>query len=103
MEVTEEFSSEVEAGHVISQSVEAGSRMVPGTTVTLVVSKGPQMVAIPELIGKQYHEAAAILTSLGLVPIRENVLDGYFGTVRSSNPGAGAEVPIGSAVTLSVV
>lgn len=103
VEVTEEFSSEVEAGHVISQSVEAGSRMVPGTTVTLVVSKGPQMVAIPELIGKQYHEAAAILTSLGLVPIRENVLDGYFGTVRSSNPGAGAEVPIGSAVTLSVV
>lgn len=103
VEVTEEFSSEVEAGNVISQSVEAGTRVVPGTTVTLVVSKGPQMVAIPALIGKQYHEAAAILTGLGLVPVRENVLDGYFGTVRSSNPGAGTEVPIGSTVTLSVV
>ncbi|MDO4791529.1 MAG: Stk1 family PASTA domain-containing Ser/Thr kinase [Buchananella hordeovulneris] len=102
-EVTEEFSSEVAAGVVISQSVEAGSRVVPGSSVTLVVSKGPQMVSVPDLTGKQYEEAAAVLSNLGLVPARENVLGGFFGTVRSSNPGAGTEIPIGSTVTLTVV
>ncbi len=39
---TEEYSDTVEAGLVISQSVEEGTEVEEGTTITLVVSKGPQ-------------------------------------------------------------
>lgn len=45
--VAEEFSNDVEAGKVISQSIDAGAEVEKGTTISIVVSKGPEEVTEP--------------------------------------------------------
>ncbi len=99
----EAFSDTVEAGRVISQSPEGGAQGKRTDTVTLQVSKGPETVAMPNLTGKQYGEAAAALEALGLKAERRNVLGGLFGTVRDQSVPAEQQVAKGTTITLTVV
>ena len=82
---TEDFSETVAAGSIISQTPEAGTAGHRMDTVTLVVSKGPPLVEVPDVFGKQFEEAKTILEGLGFVVARENVLGGLFGTVRAQS------------------
>jgi serine/threonine-protein kinase len=101
-EVTEEFSESVAAGVVISQSPADGT-LFRGDPVQLVVSNGPPLVEVPAVRGKQVDEASRLLTEAGFeVEVRRLVPNG-FGTVLSSDPGAGAQAPKGSTVTINVV
>jgi eukaryotic-like serine/threonine-protein kinase len=99
----EAFSDTVEAGRVISQSPEGGAQGKRTDTVTLQVSKGPETVAMPNLTGKQYAEAAAALEALGLKAERRNILGGLFGTVRDQSVPADQQVAKGTTITLTVV
>lgn len=47
-DIEEAFSSEVEQGKVISQSVESGGNIKQGSTVNLVISKGPEEPETPK-------------------------------------------------------
>jgi len=100
---TEDFSETVAAGSIISQTPEAGTAGHRMDTVTLVVSKGPPLVEVPDVFGKQFEEAKTILEGLGFVVARENVLGGLFGTVRDQSVEAGQPAPKGSTITLKVV
>jgi serine/threonine-protein kinase len=71
-----------------------------GSPVALQVSKGPQLVTVPDLGGKPRSEAEAALRALGLEP--QVVAIPGPGTVRSTRPGAGSQVRKGSEVTLFV-
>lgn len=99
----EAFSDTVEAGRVISQSPEGGADGHRTDTVTLQVSKGPETVAMPNLTGKQYAEAAAALEAIGLKAERRNILGGLFGTVRDQSVPADQQVAKGTTITLTVV
>nr|WP_240934051.1 Stk1 family PASTA domain-containing Ser/Thr kinase [Cellulomonas sp. IC4_254] len=99
----EAFSDTVEAGRVIAQSPEGGAQGKRTDTVTLQVSKGPETVAMPNLTGKQYAEAAAALEALGLKAERRNILGGLFGTVRDQSVPADQQVAKGTTITLTVV
>jgi serine/threonine-protein kinase len=99
----EAFSDTVPAGRVIAQTPEGGADGHRTDTVTLQVSKGPETVAMPDLTGKQYAEAAAALEELGLKAERRNVLGGLFGTVRDQSVPADQQVAKGSTITLTVV
>ena len=58
----EEFSEEILAGRVLSQSPAAGIELERGSTVSVVISKGPDVVAFPDLTGAEsYDEAAELL------------------------------------------
>lgn len=61
----EEFSSEVEAGYVISQDVEKGTMVEKGSTINIVVSKGVEYVDLPDLKGLPYNDVKQRLESLG--------------------------------------
>ena len=61
----EEFSSEVEAGYVISQDVEKGTMVEKGSTINIVVSKGVEYVDLPDLKGLPYDDVKQRLESLG--------------------------------------
>jgi serine/threonine-protein kinase len=98
----QEFSDDVPKGSVISQTPANGT-LFRGEQVTLVVSKGPELVKVPNVQGKQLQEAQQILEGAGFQVKVENFMGGIFGTVRSQNPGPDAEVPKGSVVTLVVV
>ncbi|MDF2143627.1 Stk1 family PASTA domain-containing Ser/Thr kinase [Knoellia sp. p5-6-4] len=98
----QEFSTDVPKGSVISQSPASGT-LFRGGTVVLVVSKGPEMVKVPNVQGKQLGEARTILEGAGFQVKVESFMGGIFGTVRSQSPAADAEAPKGSVVTLVVV
>lgn len=103
VDATEQANSDTIAkGNVISQSP-AGGTLFKGETVKLVVSKGPVLVKVPDVSGKQADEAEAILRAAGFDVKRENALGGIFGTVHHTNPAANTEAPKGSVVTMVIV
>jgi serine/threonine-protein kinase len=97
-------SDDVPKGSVISQSPAGGTTLFKGDEVTLVVSKGPVMVKVPDVRGKQYADAAKILTDAGLTPQEHQALPGLnFGTVQNTDPAPGTEVPKGSKIVVTTV
>ncbi len=91
----------VPKGAVASQSPSSGT-LTRGGTVTLTVSKGPKLVKVPSYIGKQASEAQMELEKLGFKVRVNNILGGFFGTVRDQDP-VNKDVPEGSLITLTVV
>lgn len=65
VKVQEEFSAEVEAGIVMAQSKKEGTECKKGTTLTLTVSKGKEMVAVPVCASRSFAEVEQELTALG--------------------------------------
>lgn len=92
------FSDKVDPGKVISTSPQPGEQIQPGSAITVVVSKGPEMVAVPDLRGLSEDQASAKLQSAGLQ------LGDRFGPpnrkVFDSNPTAGTQVKKGSTVDI---
>ena len=100
---TEENSDTVDAGTVISQSPDSGTA-VKGDTVELVVSKGPVLVEVPDVVRMGVAAARSRLEAAGFeVEVRESDL--YIGVqyVVSTDPGAGGRAPRGSTVTINIV
>ena len=94
-------SDTVPSGSVVSQTPASGT-LFKGDTVTLVVSKGPVMVAVPGVTLKTPAEASAILQAAGFQVKVEKYFGGLLNTVRFQNPGGGKLAPKGSTVTLTV-
>jgi hypothetical protein len=103
--VSQDFSPTVEPGHVISTDPERGERVRRNAVITLVVSQGPERVAVPPVAGLPLADAKRALTEAGLTPGRET---GAFdpeipqGSVISTDPAAGTERRPDSAVALVV-
>ncbi|MFZ2503090.1 MAG: PASTA domain-containing protein, partial [Nocardioides sp.] len=104
VDASEDWSTEVPIGRVISQSPSSG-QLFRGDQVTLVVSKGPELVTIPSgLRATGVRYATRALEALGLV-VKTRESDAYLGLgfVSSVDPGEGEQVPIGSTVYLYLV
>ena len=97
--VTEAFSDTAAAGLVLDQAPPGGSA-ARGSSVALVVSKGPELITVPDVVGKPRKQAEDALTALGLKP-RSIAIPGP-GTARSTDPGAGAKVRKGTTVNVYV-
>ena len=97
----QENSDSVPKGRVISQDP-AGGTLYRGDRVTLVVSKGPVMVEVPNVVGKTLSQAQRILEDAGFSVKVEKALGGLFRTVRFQDPEDG-RAPKGSTVTLTIV
>lgn len=95
---TEEFSETVAKGSVISTAPAAGAKAEKGSTVQIVVSKGPPTVAVPNVIGLTVVEAAEAIEAAGLT------VSGIEGSpsnrVKGTDPGPGAVVRKGSNVSI---
>jgi len=103
--VTETFSAAVPAGQVVSQTPAAGASVTAGSAVSLVVSKGPQPVNVPDVSGLPEAQARSAIASSGLTV--GGVAGAYSSTVAgglviSQSPAAGAQAAPGSAVSLVV-
>lgn len=103
-EVREEYSDQFEQLTVMSQSVEAGQQVPPETKVDLVVSKGPERVAMPNVIHEEADRARDGLEQLGL---EVKTIEEWHAGVRSGlvfhqDPAADKMVSKGSVVTLRV-
>ena len=78
-------------GFVISQNPVAGTKMSPGASVDLVVSKGPSLIEITDLSRKSPEDAIQILETLGFEYeiIEEYSEDVEIGLVSGTIPEAG--------------
>ncbi|MGN6253123.1 MAG: Stk1 family PASTA domain-containing Ser/Thr kinase [Marmoricola sp.] len=98
-----EYSDTVAQGDVIRQSPAQGTGH-RGDTVTLVVSRGPELVTIPDVRRESYDQAKAELEALGLTVRRqESALYIGFDRVAGIDPDPGTQVRKGSTVTLTLV
>ncbi len=99
---SEEFHPTIPKGSIVSQQP-APRTLHRGDSVTFVVSKGPDLVAVPNVRGKGESEAEAALVAAGFAVKVERIAGGLFGTAHSTNPGAGKKAPRGSTITLRIV
>ena len=100
---TEAYSDTVPEGQVISQQTREGSTVYRGDSVSYTVSKGPEMVTVPDVVGLQRQEAHDKLEGAGFTVQEDLILGGFFNTVRSSDPAGGSKVKKGATVTISIV
>ena len=96
------FDDAVPDGDVVAQTPSSGTGF-RGTKVALVVSKGPELVAVPRVVGSQIDPARKLLVSQGFKVVVQNAFGGFFGTVRFQTPSAGERVMAGATITLTVV
>lgn len=100
--VKEDYSDSAEEGIVIFQSLEPGGQVEEGTSVNIVVSKGPEIVDIPvpSIEGDSEENALEKLESAGLKGklLGEETNAAPAGTVIRTEPGAGSMVTPGSTV-----
>ncbi|MDT0201230.1 Stk1 family PASTA domain-containing Ser/Thr kinase [Nocardioides sp. AE5] len=102
VETTEAFSDSVAEGNVISQSPSSGE-VFKGDTITLEVSKGPQMVDVPRVRGMGVEAATKALEDAGFkvkVEQHQNYVGLHF--VLTQSP-SGGKAPKGSTVTIVIV
>ena len=90
-------------GTIIEQTP-ADGKLAWYSKVDIVVSKGPQPVEIPSVIGKSYEKAAASLEAAGFVPIQVEAYsnDVENGKVISTDPSGGSVIGKGSEVRVYV-
>ena len=103
--VTEEYSDTAPAGQIIRQEPDADTVLKAGETIRLVVSKGPEMVEMPNIIGFTQDGAIQELESRGLKPSCFMVVnDGSLvaGCVVSCSADAGEKVEAGSVITVYI-
>lgn len=96
----------VTAGDVISTSPAGGSKVTGGTQIAIVISLGPQLVAVPNVTGQPLAQARQQLSQAGLQPSSatqqavSNTVPA--GSVIDTSPKPFAQVAIGSTVTITV-
>jgi serine/threonine-protein kinase len=101
----EEVESKQPEGQVIRQAPSAGAQLPPGSTVTIVVSKGEEKATAPNVIGKLRAEAVEAVREAGLKPTvqeQETEVPSQVGRVTDQFPPPHSELKPGSAVTLVV-
>jgi serine/threonine-protein kinase len=94
----EEFSNSVEAGRVIRTEPPAGASVDRDSTVTVFVSKGPDVVQVPGVNGLSVAAAVERMQQFGLTVT--NVFGPPNRKVFTTLPAAGATVVRGSGVNL---
>jgi serine/threonine-protein kinase len=92
------FSDDVERGRVIGTDPAAGASVPRDSDVKVLVSKGPDVVRVPDIGGMTIEQALATLERAGLVA------GDLFGPARgrpfATEPGAGTEVRRGTTVNI---
>ncbi|HEX2295685.1 MAG TPA: PASTA domain-containing protein [Actinomycetota bacterium] len=98
----EEFALE-EPGEIIEQSPSEG-RLEWGSTIEVVVSKGPESIGVPDVVGLPATKAQKILEREGFevvpAPVYSNSVE--LGIVVSTTPPGGGIAPEGSRVDMEV-
>ena len=97
VDVEYKFSDNVFKGLVISQTPDKSESIPIGSKVKLSVSKGPEFIFVPNVMGKSKNSATLDLENLGLrVSIKGS------GKVNNISPAIGSKVKQGSIITLTL-
>ena len=92
------FSNTVAKGQVISTNPASGTSVPVGSDVTVTVSKGPDLVAVPDVRTQTVDSATKALQGAGFSV--SGVTGDPTKSVTHTSPAAGAQILRGSSVTL---
>ena len=99
------YNSDYPAGYVVSQRPEAGQPKRINTEIEVVLSKGPQLVRVPRLIGKTQLEAELALEEAGLKLgeiLSDSNPDASQGTVIKQLPAENTQIEQGASVSITL-
>ncbi|HYN33818.1 MAG TPA: PASTA domain-containing protein [Ilumatobacteraceae bacterium] len=99
----DEFSDTIEVGRVVTQDPPPTTPVERGGTVTVRISKGPDLVAFPDLAGQLYPQAQETLAAAGYtVNSLLGTTEGTFvsASIDGTEVQAGATFPRGTGVDL---
>ncbi|AIS52585.1 serine/threonine-protein kinase Sps1 [Thermoanaerobacter kivui] len=104
IEISDEKYSDKPENTVLSQNPSQGSMVKAGSTVYVVISKGRQVLVVPNVINKHYLEAKTELENMGL---KANIIEQYNdkfpkGYVFDQNPRQGVQVEYNTVIDLYV-
>ncbi|NGO13008.1 Stk1 family PASTA domain-containing Ser/Thr kinase [Streptomyces sp. HC44] len=98
-----QINSEFDAGQVAQQSPPAERQLGTGDTVTLTISKGPEQVEVPDVVGDKVDDAKRELEGAGFKVEEDRGLLGLFGdTVKGQSVDGGDTAPKGSTITIEI-
>ncbi|WP_329329265.1 Stk1 family PASTA domain-containing Ser/Thr kinase [Streptomyces luteogriseus] len=96
-------SSEYDKGQVVRQTPKPGGSAAEGDTVTLTLSKGPEMIEVPDVVGDSVDDARQALEGAGFEVDEDRGLFGIFGDeVKSQSVEGGRTAPKGSTITIKI-
>jgi serine/threonine-protein kinase len=96
----DKFSTKIAAGSVLSQDPKSGT-LAKGQTITLTVSKGPELVQIPWVTGSTVKEATDALQAAGF-KVSVDYKSKWLNKVTHTSPEQNSMAPKGSTVTIYV-
>ncbi|WP_336112044.1 Stk1 family PASTA domain-containing Ser/Thr kinase [Streptomyces sp. PTD9-10] len=100
---TEQVNSQYDKGQVAEQTPEGGKQAAEGDTVTLKLSKGPEMIEVPDVVGDSVDDATKALEDAGFQVEKDQGLLGLFSdTVRKQSVEGGEKAPKGSTITITI-
>ncbi|MET7384659.1 Stk1 family PASTA domain-containing Ser/Thr kinase [Streptomyces sp. NPDC005529] len=100
---TKQVNSEFDKGQVAEQSPKPGGEAATGDTVTLTVSKGPEMIEVPDVVGDSVDDATQKLQDAGFEVDEDRGILGLFGdTVKKQSVDGGDTAPKGSTITIQI-
>jgi len=105
IEIEEIFDSTIEVGNVVRTEPDKGGELKTGQTVTLYISKGPELKTMPPLVGSNIDDARKALFSAGFTkaPVVEEVFsDKPVGVVVEQSVAAYTEADVTLEITLKV-
>jgi eukaryotic-like serine/threonine-protein kinase len=103
VESKQRFSEDVAAGRAIGTVPKQGTKLEQDQVVTLLVSKGSNLVSVPSVLNLQQDDAEAEIEDAGLLAnVETETSDAPEGTVFAQDPGPGGAVPEGTTVTITV-
>ena len=92
----------VPSGNVVSTDPAAGTKVPPGSSVTINVSSGPAQINIPNVIGQTQLAAQGILQGAGFsVTVQPVQNPQNVGKVIAQSP-SGGQAPKGTNITITV-
>ena len=97
VKVVYKFSDKVFKGQVVSQTPESSDAIRLGSKIELVLSKGPEFVFVPNVLGKNKNDASLDLENLGLKVVTKGT-----GKVNNISPTIGTKVKQGAVITLTL-
>lgn len=95
--------SEFDEGRVAQQSPGEGKELAEGDTVTLTLSKGPEMIEVPDVVGDSADKAKEKLEDAGFEVKEDRGLLGFFDDeVKGQSVDGGDTAPKGSTITIRI-
>lgn len=93
-------NSPEDAGDIARQSPGGGTQAAEGDTITLTVSKGPRMIDVPDVTGKDVDEATRLLKAAGFEVEVDRPFLSFSDTIASQSVDGGDRAPEGSTITI---